>query len=102
MSIYVYILVMAATTYLVRALPLILFKKPIKSRFLKSFLHYVPVACLCSMTFPAILYSTEHILSGAAGLLAAIVLAVKNKGLLLVASASCLAVFVTEQLLSLL
>ena len=101
MNIYLYILVMAVTTYFVRALPLVLFKKPIKSRFLKSFLHYVPTACLCSMTFPAILYATEHILSGAAGLLVAILLAIKNNGLLIVASASCLAVFLTEQLLAL-
>jgi len=100
-SIYVYIFTMALTTYLIRMLPLTIFRKPIKSRFLKSFLHYVPTACLCSMTFPAILYATEHILSGAAGLLVAILLAVKNKGLLIVASASCLAVFLTEQLLAL-
>ena len=50
MSIYIYIGVMAVTTYLVRALPLTLFKKPIRNRFLKSFLHYVPAACLTTMT----------------------------------------------------
>ena len=55
MNVYLYILVMAATTYLVRALPLTLFKKPIRSRFVCSFLHYIPVACLTAMTFPAIL-----------------------------------------------
>ena len=59
MNVYVYIAVMAITTYLVRALPLTLFKKPIRSRFIRSFLHYVPVACLTAMTFPAILYGTE-------------------------------------------
>ena len=68
MSIYVYILVMAVTTYLVRAIPLTLMKKPIKNRFVQSFLHYVPTACLTAMTFPAILYATDHILSGAFGL----------------------------------
>ena len=68
MSVYIYILVMAVTTYLVRAIPLVCLKKPIKSRFLRSFLHYVPVACLTAMTFPAILYTTDHVLSGAAGL----------------------------------
>ena len=55
MSVYIYILVMALTTYLIRALPLVLFRKPIQSRFVRSFLHYVPVACLTAMTFPAIL-----------------------------------------------
>ena len=46
MSIYIYILTMAVTTYLIRVLPLTVFRKPIRSRFLKSFLHYVPYACL--------------------------------------------------------
>ena len=68
MSIYIYILVMAVTTYLIRALPLTVFRKPIKSRFLRSFLHYVPTACLTAMTFPAILYATENWISGAVGL----------------------------------
>ena len=96
MNIYLYILTMAVTTYLVRALPLLFMKKPIRSRFIRSFLHYVPVACLTAMTFPAILYTTEHILSGAVGLVLAAVLALKNKSLILVAAASCLGVFLTE------
>lgn len=99
MKIYLYILVMAVTTYLVRALPLLLMKKPIRSRFLRSFLHYVPVACLTAMTFPAILDTTEHILSGAVGLVLAVLLALKSKSLILVAAASCLGVFLTEQLI---
>lgn len=99
MSIYLYILVMAVTTYLVRALPLTLFKKPIRSRFVRSFLHYVPVACLTAMTFPAILYGTEHIVSGAAALIIAVVLALKGKSLLIVAASSCAAVFIVEQFL---
>ena len=99
MSIYLYILVMAVTTYLVRALPLTLFKKPIRSRFVRSFLHYVPVACLTAMTFPAILYGTEHIVSGAAALIIAVVLALKGKSLLIVAASSCAALFIVEQFL---
>lgn len=99
MSIYLYILVMAVTTYLIRALPLTLFKKPIQSRFVRSFLHYVPVACLTAMTFPAILYSTEHMLSGIAALVIAVTLAFKGKSLIVVAAASCAAVFVAEQLM---
>ena len=99
MNIYLYILVMTATTYLIRALPLVLLKKPIRSRFLWSFLHYVPVACLTAMTFPAILYATEHIISGAAGLAIAVVLSLKGKSLLTVAAASCIVVFLAEQLL---
>ena len=102
MSVYLYILVMALTTYLIRALPLVLLKKPIRSRFLRSFLHYVPVACLTAMTFPAILTSTDHMISGAAGLLVGILLALKNKSLIVVAVASCATVFIVEQLVCLL
>ena len=102
MNLYVLIAVMALTTYLIRVLPLAIFRKPIKSRFLKSFLHYVPYACLTAMTFPAILSSTEHMISGAAGLLVGVVLALKNKSLIVVAVASCAAVFIVEQLVCLL
>ena len=99
MNIYVYILVMAVTTYLIRAIPLTLLKKPIRSRFLRSFLHYVPTACLTAMTFPAILYATDNMVSGVAGLLVGIALAFFNKSLLTVALASCATVFVVEQLI---
>ena len=99
MSVYIYILVMAVTTYLIRVLPLLFFKKPIHSRFLRSFLHYVPIACLTAMTFPAILYTTEHLISGMVGLTIAVVLAMKNKSLIVVAAASCIAVFLAEQIL---
>ena len=99
MSVYLYILVMAVTTYLVRALPLTLFKKPIKNRFIKSFLHYVPVACLTAMTFPAILTATEHMIAGAVGLAVAILLALRKKSLIVVAVAACAAVFLTEQVI---
>ena len=98
MSIYLYVAVMAVTTYLIRAIPLTLMKKPIRSRFLRSFLHYVPTACLTAMTFPAIVYSTDHVVSGAAGLLVGVLLALKNKSLIVVAVASCATTFVVEQL----
>lgn len=99
MSIYAYILTMAVTTYLIRVLPLTVFRKPIRSRFVRSFLHYVPYACLTAMTFPAILSSTESMLSGAAALLVAVVLAFRGKSLLTVSLASCAAVFIVERLL---
>ena len=99
MSIYIYVLSMAVTTYLIRMLPLTVFRKPIKSRFLKSFLHYVPYACLTAMTFPAILYDTTYIFSGIAALLVAVILAFRGKSLLTVSLASCAAVFVCERVL---
>ena len=102
MSIYIYIFVMAVTTYLIRAIPLTLLKKPIKNRFFHSFLHYIPTACLTAMTFPAILYATNSMISGAVGLVVAVVLAFFRRSLILVAASSCVAVFFTEQLLRLL
>ena len=100
MSIYVYALVMALVTYLIRVIPLTLLRKPIKSRFVKSFLHYVPYACLTAMTFPAILFDTNSVLSGAVALAAAVVLAFRGKSLLTVSLASCAAVFLTERILT--
>lgn len=96
MSIYLYIFTMALTTYLIRVLPLTIFRKPIKSRFLRSFLHYVPYACLTAMTFPAILSSTESILSGAAALIVAVILAYRGKSLIVVSVSSSAAVLLTE------
>ena len=99
MSIYVYIFTMALTTYLIRVLPLTIFRKPIRSRFLRSFLHYVPYACLTAMTFPAILSSTASILSGAAALIVAIILAYRGKSLIVVAVSSSAAVLIAEWIL---
>lgn len=101
MNLYVYIAAMALTTYLIRMLPLTVFRKPIKSRFFRSFLHYVPYACLTAMTFPAILGDTASVLSGAAALLVAVVLAYLNQSLIVVAVASSAAVFLLERLLGL-
>ena len=96
MSIYLYILTMALTTYLIRVLPLTIFRKPIKSRFLRSFLHYVPYCCLTAMTFPAILSSTASIVSGVAALIVGVVLAYRGKSLLTVSVAASAAVMLTE------
>ena len=101
MSIYLYILTMAVTTYLIRVLPLTLLRRPIKSRFIRSFLHYVPYACLTAMTFPAILSSTASLFSGAAALIVGAVLAFRGRSLILVALGSCAAVFLTELLMGL-
>ena len=101
MSLYTYIFAMAVTTYLIRMLPLTAFRKPIKSRFVKSFLHYVPYACLTAMTFPAILYDTTYIISGIAALGIAIILAFRGRSLLTVSLASCAAVFICERIMEL-
>ncbi len=96
MSIYLYIAAMALTTYLIRLLPMTLFRRPIRSRFLKSFLHYVPYACLSAMTFPSILSSTGNLVSGIAALATAIFLAYRGKSLIVVALSSSAAVLVTQ------
>ena len=101
MNIYLYIATMALTTYLIRVLPLTIFRKPIKSRFLRSFLYYVPYACLTAMTFPAILSSTASIISGAAALIVAVVLAYRGKSLLTVSLAASAAVMITEWIMAL-
>ena len=102
MSPYVYIAVMALTTYLIRMIPLVFFRKEIKNRFVRSFLAYVPCACLTAMTFPAILYSTNAVISGAVALAVALVAALCKRSLVTVAALSCAAVFVTEWILTLL
>ena len=101
MSIYMYIAAMALTTYLIRLLPMTIFRKPIRSRFLKSFLHFVPYACLSAMTFPGILTSTGSVISGAAALVIAVILAYRGKSLITVALSSSCAVLITQWLLAL-
>ena len=93
------VLTMAGTTYLIRALPLVLFRSRLQGRFLRSFLFYVPYAVLAAMTFPAILSSTQSPLSAAAGLAGACVLAFREKSLLTVAGAACVGVFLAERVL---
>lgn len=97
--IYAYIFVMAGVTYLIRMLPLTLVQKKITNVYLRSFLYYIPYACLTAMTFPAILYATESVISAMAGFLTAILLALKKKSLVTVALFSCTAVFVAERLI---
>ena len=83
--IYGYIFVMAGVTYLIRMLPLTLIQKKITNIYIRSFLYYIPYACLTAMTFPAILYATKSPVSGAAGLLTAVILALRKKSLITVA-----------------
>lgn len=98
-NIYLYILVMAGVTYLIRMLPLVLIKKEITSPFFLSFLYYVPYACLAAMTFPAILWSTSYVVSAVAGFAAALVAAYREKSLIVVAAWACGAVFVAERIM---
>ncbi|MDO4189999.1 MAG: AzlD domain-containing protein [Lachnospiraceae bacterium] len=91
--VYIYILTMAIVTYLIRMIPLTVFRKKIKNRYIQSFLYYVPYACLMAMTFPSVLYATDNIVSAVAGVGVAIVLALFDKSLVVVALCACLTVF---------
>lgn len=98
-NVYLYILVMAGVTYLIRMLPMVLAKKEITSPFVKSFLFYVPYACLAAMTFPAILTATSSVVSAAVGFAVALLAAYKEKSLVTVALLACAAVFIAERLM---
>ncbi len=95
-GIWFYLLVMAGVTYLIRVLPLTLIRKPIRSRFLRSFLYYVPYVTLAVMTFPDILHVTGSVWSGALALVAGVCLAWSGQSLLTVSVAACAVVFVSE------
>ena len=87
-----FLLVMAGVTYLLRAIPFVLLKGNIKSRFRRSFLAYVPYTVLAAMTVPAIFYSTDSILSGACALVAAVIASLLGRGLVGVAVVACITV----------
>lgn len=93
---WLYILVMAVVTYLVRALPLTLIRREIKNRAVRSFLYYVPYVTLSVMTFPAIMDATESGCAGFAALACGIVLAWRGAGLFKVAVACCAVVYLVE------
>lgn len=95
----IHIAIMAGVTYLIRMLPMVLFRKKIENNFVKSFLFYVPYAVLGAMTFPAIFYSTSSLYSAIAGTIVAVVMAFKEKSLLTVALTACLTVYVVEWIL---
>lgn len=95
-NVYIYILVMALVTYLIRLIPLTLIRREIKNVRIRSFLHYIPYVTLAVMTFPAILSATGSLWSALAGLITAVVLAYRGNGLFKVSLLACLAVFLLE------
>ena len=73
---------------------MVIFRKKIENKYIKSFLYYVPYTVLAAMTFPAIFSSTASGISAAAGCLVAIILAYRKKGLLVVALGATVTVLV--------
>lgn len=90
----IYITIMAVVTYLIRMLPIMVFRKKIKSQFVQSFLYYVPYAVLGAMTIPAVFYSTGSMISAAAGFAAAFVTAFFGRSLITVALTASAAAYI--------
>lgn len=99
MSIWLYILISAGVSYLIRITPLALIRREITSRTLRSFLYYVPYVTLAVMTFPAIVEATQSPAAGLLALLAGIALAWRGGSLFQVAVVCCLVVLGAEWLL---
>lgn len=97
-----YLIVMAGVTYLIRMLPLTVFRREIHSVFVKSFLHYVPYAVLGAMTFPDVLYSTGSLWTALAGLVVAVIMAWRGRSLLTVAIGACITVAAAQAVMLLL
>ena len=101
-SYLIYILVMAGVTYLIRMIPLAAVKGKIRSRFVQSFIYYVPYAVLSAMTIPAIFTAAPSLLASLAGLFVGIAAALVSDKLLTVALSACGAVLAVELLMMLL
>lgn len=88
MQTVIYIAIMAGVTYLIRMLPIMVFRRKIKSQVVQSFLYYVPYAVLGAMTIPAVFYSTGSMAASAAGFAAAFAAAFFGRSLITVALAA--------------
>ena len=97
---FIYLLIMAGSTYLIRVIPFVLVKNQIKNRTVRSFLYYIPYAVLTAMTIPAIFLATSSPISAVVGLIVAVCLALKGKSLTVVALIACAAVYLTEVILT--
>lgn len=95
-AIVICILIMALVTYLPRVIPLVLFRKKIKSRFIQSFLMYMPYGVLAAMVIPAIFTSTSYLLSACCGAAVSLIMAYRGRGLMTTTLGATAAVFLTE------
>ena len=95
-KVLIYILIMILVTNGIRVLPITLIRKPIRNRFIRSFLYYVPYVTLAVMTFPAIMEATQSPIAGLAALLLGITAAYFGLGLFPVSIICCVAVFIIE------
>lgn len=88
-NIYLHLLVAAAVTFSIRTLPLLLLRRPIRSRFLRSFLFYVPYVTLSVMVFPAMIFATDSLAAGIAVLTLGVLVAWKTENLFFTTATVC-------------
>lgn len=93
---FIYLLIIAGSTYLIRVIPFALIRRKITNEFINSFLYYIPYTVLAAMTFPSSLFVTGHIVSATLGLFASCIAAIKGKNLTVVACVCCLVVLLCE------
>lgn len=98
MEYWIYLAIMALSTYLIRTLPFALVEKRITNPFIRAFLYYIPYAVLTAMTFPAVLFAAGNVAAAAVGFAVAVLFALKGKDLTTVAVAACAAVYLTDWL----
>ncbi len=96
---WIYLLVMAVVTYLIRVLPFAAFRKKVGNKRVRAFLAYIPYAVLGAMTFPAVFYATGKMPAAVAGVAAALIAAYRGKGLFFVAACASLAALIVGWLL---
>jgi branched-subunit amino acid transport protein len=94
--VYISLATMILTVYAIRVLPFIIFRKEIKNKYIRSFLHYVPYVTLAVMTFPSIVDATQIPQAGTAALLIGIALAWFGASLFQVSACCCIVVFAVE------
>lgn len=97
---WIYLLILAGSTYLIRTVPFAALQKKITNRYVRSFLYYVPYSVLAAMTLPTALYATGNVFAAVAGLLVGGVFAFKGKGLTVVAIVSCVTALAVERLIT--
>lgn len=93
---FIYLAIMAGSTYLIRVIPFVAIKSKIENRFVRSFLYYIPYTVLTAMTFPAVLYATDYMISAFIGFVVAVICAIRGGSLTKVAVIACMTVFAVE------
>ncbi|MBQ6231379.1 MAG: AzlD domain-containing protein [Eubacterium sp.] len=93
---FIYLLLMAGTTYLIRVIPFVLVNRKVTNKYVRSFLYYIPYAVLAAMTVPAAFYATRSVISAVSGILVAALVSLKCRSLVVVAAAACITVYLVE------